>query len=241
MSSPKASEYAPSPGEQLQSQVARAQYDEWNKVFKPVEDRFVADTQRDITSTVTGRANADVAQAMNEASEGSLYNQTSRMSDVPSLWNAAMVSQNLAANKAGGALESGMMSDALEAVTNRSGTLSKNIAAGADIGRTNVLTDARNKLAVRNSYLNAGANVLGTLGMNTIKNIQGGGTGFSPNKNAGRMGQLDLAAMRDAPADYGYALGQIPPLTFKQDLATGFGDRLRAVGNRSLSRGRTRR
>lgn len=240
MSKPKAREYAPSPGEKLQASVAKAQYDEWNKVFKPAEDRFVADTQRDITSTLTGRASADVAQAMDEASGNSLYNQTSRMSDVPSLWNAAMVSQNVAATKAGGNLEAGMMSDALEAITNRSGTLSSNLATGANIGRTNVLTDAKNKLAVRNSYLNAGANVLGSLANTGIRNIQGGGKFFTPNRNEGRMGQLDFAAMRDAPANYGYEEGQVAPLVFEQDLATGFGDRLRAVGNRTLPR-RTRR
>jgi len=163
------------------------------------------------------------------------------MSDVPSLWNAAMVSQNVAATKAGGNLESGMMSDALEAITNRSGTLSSNLATGANIGRTNVLTDAKNKLAVRNSYLNAGANVLGSLANTGIRNIQGGGKFFTPNRNEGRMGQLDFAAMRDAPANYGYEEGQVAPLVFEQDLATGFGDRLRAVGNRTLPRRRTRR
>jgi IS5 family transposase len=89
-----------------------------------------------------------------------------------------MVSQNVAATKAGGSIESGMMSDALEAVTNRSGTLSKNLAAGANIGRTNVLNEAKNKLAVRNSYLNAGANVLGSLANTGIRNIQGGGKFF---------------------------------------------------------------
>jgi hypothetical protein len=243
MSKPKAREYAPSPGEKLQASVAKAQYDEWNKVFKPAEDRFVADTQRDITSTVTGRANADVAQALGDASTGSGYRQTQNMSDIGGLWNAAMVSQNVAATKAGGSIESGMMSDALEAVTNRSGTLSKNIAAGANIGRTNVLNEAKNKLAVRNAYWNAGAKVGGSLLNQGMKNIGGGGSFFSPNVNEGRVGQYDTGAIEKMDPNTPIMIEDLPRYQNSTQTTGGFlgnlKSRLAVTSNRS--RGRTRR
>ena len=197
MSSPKQKEYGPSPGEKLQAGVAKAKYDEWNAVFKGVDDRFVSDASRDLSSTLKGRANADVVQALGDASTGSMYRQTQNMSDIGGLWNAALNSQNLAANTSAGNVQAGLRSDAVEGITNRSGTLSANLAQGARIGNSNVLNEAKNKLQVRNAYYNAGATVLGQGIKTGMENIAGEGSFFKPNWNEGKMNQYDLAAMKE--------------------------------------------
>ena len=196
MSSPKQKDYGPSPGEQLQAGIAKAKYDEWNAVFKGVDDRNVSDARRDLSSTFKGRANADVVQALGDASTGSTYRQTQNMSDIGGLWNAALNSQNLAANTSAGNVQAGLRSDAVEGITNRSGTLSANLAQGARIGNSNVLNEAKNKLQVRNAYLNAGATVLGQGIKTGMENIGGGGSFFKANRNEGRMGQVDVEAYR---------------------------------------------
>lgn len=193
MGSPKRSEYEPSPGEKLQAGVAKAKWDEWNAIFKGVDDRNVSDARRDFSSTLKGRANADVVQALGDASTGSGYRQTQNMSDIGGLWNTALSSQNLAADTSAGNIEAGLRSDALEGIYNRSGTLSTNLAHGANIGRTNVLNEAKNKLQVRNAYYNAGARVLSQAAKTGMQNIGGGGSFFKPNWNEGRMGQVNLA------------------------------------------------
>ena len=199
MSSPKQKDYGPSPGEQLQAGIAKAKYDEWNAVFKGVDDRNVSDARRDLSSTFKGRANADVVQALGDASTGSTYRQTQNMSDIGGLWNAALNSQNLAANTSAGNVQAGLRSDAVEGITNRSGTLSANLAQGARIGNSNVLNEAKNKLQVRNAYLNAGATVLGQGIKTGMENIGGGGSFFKANRNEGRMGQVDVEAYKANP------------------------------------------
>tara|TARA_R110000868_G_scaffold368864_2_gene632059 strand:- start:980 stop:1675 length:696 start_codon:yes stop_codon:yes gene_type:complete len=199
MSSPKQKDYGPSPGEKLQAGVAKAKYDEWNAVFKGVDDRNVSDARRDLSSTFKGRANADVVQSLGDASTGSTYRQTQNMSDIGGLWNAALNSQNLAANTSAGNVQAGLRSDAVEGITNRSGVLSANLAQGASIGNSNILNEAKNKLQVRNAYLNAGAKVLGQ-GIETgMENIGGGGSFFKANRNEGRMGQVDVEAYKANP------------------------------------------
>ena len=240
MSSPKQKEYGPSPGEKLQAGVAKAKYDEWNAVFKGVDDRFVSDASRDLSSTLKGRANADVVQALGDASTGSMYRQTQNMSDIGGLWNAALNSQNLAANTSAGNVQAGLRSDAVEGITNRSGTLSANLAQGARIGNTNVLTDAKNKLQVRNAYWNAGAKVIGA-GIETgMNNIGGGGSFFSPNVNEGRVGQVNLAEYDKNPN-----ASTIPRYQNSTQTTGGIMGNLRSrfeiAGNRSRGRRSVRR
>lgn len=229
MSKPKQKEYAPSESEKLQASVAKAKYDEWEAVFEPAEDRFISDTQRDITSTLTGRASADVTQALDQSSEGTEYRQASgNMGNISALWNSAMVAQNDLATKTGGAVESNIMSDALEAVTNKSGVLSKNLAGAAKIGQSNVLNQAKNKLAVRNAYWNAGAKVLGSGLQAGISNVQGGGSFFTPNANQNVMGRLDFASMREGGGLNAYGTPDRPYLTMQARPATSLGERLRS-------------
>jgi len=245
MSKPKQKEYEASPGEKLQAGVAKAKYDEWNAVFKGVDDRFVSDARRDLSSTLKGRANADVVQALGDASTGSMYRQTQNMSDIGGLWNAALTSQNLAANTSAGNIKRGLESDAVEAITNRSGTLSANLAQGARIGNTNVLTDAKNKLQVRNAYWDAGAKVGGSLLNQGMKNIGGGGSFFSPNVNEGRVGQYDTGAIENMDPNTRIRIEDLPRYQNSTQTTGGFlgnlKSRLGVTANRSRGRRSVRR
>lgn len=195
---PKKQEYKPSEPEKLNAAVAKAEKDYFDKNYGPLLRRLrdITDT-KDFSNISTGRAGADVLQALTSRPTLQAAQSVDAAADIAS----AGGSQQLEAERTAlGAKREGQVG-VLGTGRGQQADAVSGLSRAANIQSTSDLSTARDKLMIRDARLQAGLNVGGTLLGQGIQNRRSGdgGSFFSPaglgkTQDDGTLGRLDVGS-----------------------------------------------
>mgnify|MGYP003115864216 CR=1 FL=1 len=195
---PKKQEYKPSEPEKLSASVAKAEKDYFDENYGPLLRRLrdITDT-KDFSDISTGRAGADVMQAL--TSRPTL--QAARSVDAAADIASAGGSQQLEAERTALAAKREGQIGVLGTARGQQADAVSGLSRAANIQSTSDLSKARDKQMIRDARLQAGLNVGGTLLGQGIQNRRSGkgGSFFTP-AGLGKMqdnstlGRLDVGS-----------------------------------------------
>jgi hypothetical protein len=189
-SKPKKSDYGPSAEETALAKISSQEQKYYQQKYSPkIKQAMEAAMKEDITSTVQGRAQADVMQAL--SSKPSL--QAARSVDAAADMASAASAQQLQAGAQALAGQKQRQVGALGLARGEAGVATQGLSQAARVATTSQLAEAQRKQMVREAKLAAGAQLAGAAAGQGFENIAGGGSFFTPKALQSPTG--DLAGM----------------------------------------------
>lgn len=190
-SKPKAQDYKASEGEKASASVAMAEYQYFKQKYDPLlqqmRDKSLTE---DVQSSLRGRANADTMQALTSQPS---YQQTQSNTAAGDMAQAYQ-GQLGVANVSGKNIQNTMQTNVLGTARGQAADAQTGMAQASRLATSQALTRAQANQQVAQAKMNAGV-ALGTAFLGEgAKNIGGGGTFLSPNKNAGTGQATALAS-----------------------------------------------
>lgn len=203
-SKPKAQDYKPTESEKASASVALAEYRNFKKKYDPLLQQMRDKSmQEDVSGTLRARANADTMQALTSDSS---YQQT-QANDLSSDMSKAYQGQLGIANTQAKDISNKMRTNVLGTARGQAADAQTGMAQASRLATSEALTRAKAKQEVAEAKFDSAVQIGSSMGQQGAKNIQGGGTFFTPNKNEGIPGagvnlasglrdRLDIAARR---------------------------------------------
>jgi phage/plasmid-associated DNA primase len=156
---PKKSEYKASEAEKTEAKIAQKEYLDYKRKYSPLLEAAKIDSERDYSSLLKGRANADIAQTTAfpslRAAENSYLGAATASNAAKAMLEAGITATNIKdTNK----------TNVLAAARKQATTTQQGLSQAARIGTSNILADSRNKMLVRG----ATAQALGDIGTSTM-------------------------------------------------------------------------
>lgn len=181
-SKPKQSDYKPSEAEKASASVAKAEYDYFKQKYDPLLQQMRDQSlTEDVQSGLRGRANADTMQALTAQPS---YQQTQNLSiagDLAQAYQGQLGIANTEAKKIQNTMQTGVLGTA----RGQAADAQTGMAKASRLATSSALTRAKAKQDVAQAKLNAAVQLGSAVVSEGAKNIGGGGTFFTPNKNAG--------------------------------------------------------
>lgn len=179
---PKKSEYQATESEKASAAVAMAEYkyfkEKYGPLLRQMRDQSLTE---DTTSTLRGRANADTMQALTSTPQYQNTQSLGRAGDMAQAYQGQLG----IANEAGKKIQNTAQTNVLGTARGQAADAQSGMAKASRLATSEALTRAKAKQDVRMARLNAATQVATAMVGEGAKNIQGGGTFFTPNKNAG--------------------------------------------------------
>lgn len=184
---PKRSDYAASTEETTLGRIASDQNRYYQQKYAPKLRQAMQSAMRDdFTSARKGRAQADTMQAL--TNRPSL--QAARSVDAAADMASAATAQQLQGDIEGTALQRSRQTGILGLAQGEANDATRGLSEAARVATTSQLADAQNKQMVREARLGAATSLAGTLGVQGMENIAGGGTFFTPKAVSGGLGSV---------------------------------------------------
>jgi len=197
---PKSQDYQASAAEQASASTAMAEYQYFKQKYDPLLQQMRDQSlTADVQSGLRGRAGADTMQALTSAPSYAQTQSATRTGDIAQAYQGQLGVANVAAKD----IQNKMQTNVLGTARGQAADAQTGMAQASRLATSEALTRARANQDVAQAKLNAAVDIGSAFVGSGLKNIQGGGTFFTPNMNAGIPGSGTR-------------------------LASGFGERLRA-------------
>ena len=187
-SSPKKSDYEAGPEELAAASVAQHSWNDFKTKYQPLllemRDRSV---KAEVGDTVRGRANADAMQALTDPAN--LNVRQVGNTDVESSVGLGLLGQLGEANETVAQADADQSLGVLSAARGQAATAQAGLSQAARLESSERLNEARNKASSAQAKFNAAVQVGSALAGSGLRNINGGGSFFTPN-----AGTMDVAA-----------------------------------------------
>ena len=203
-SKPKAADYKPSEAEKASASVAMAEYQYFKEKYDPLlqqmRDKSLTE---DVQSSLRGRANADVMQALSTPSYQAASSPTAA-GDMAQALTGQLGAANVAATQVQNTMQTGVLGTARgQAADAQSG-----MAQASRLATSSALEKARANQQVAQAKQAAVAQIGSTVVAQGIENRASGGTFFTPNDP--KTGAVSSLKDRLAYSTYGTAAGNYP-------------------------------
>lgn len=181
-SKPKQQDYKPSEAEKASASVAMAEYQNFKKKYDPLlqEMRDKSRTE-DVTTTLRGRANADTMQALTSQPSYQATQSNTSAGDMAQAYQGQLG----IANTSGKDIQNKMQTSVLGTARGQAADAQTGMAQASRLGTSQALTRAKANQDVAQAKMNAATKIGTAVVGEGLKNKEGGGTFFTPNKNAG--------------------------------------------------------
>ena len=152
--SPKQSDYQATRSEKMSADIAKQKADFFSQNYMPVMKAQLGDAEMDMTGTIEGRANADIAQAVDNS--GMAYDEAVTGRAQEELMRAKTQAGGAAASRALAARNSAG-TNILGAVQGQQDIVGQSRQTLANLDTQELLSDNQNRMDTRNAAINAGA------------------------------------------------------------------------------------
>lgn len=190
-SKPKAQDYKPSEAEKASASVAMAEYQYFKQKYDPLLQQMRDQSlTADVQSGLRGRANADTMQALTSQPSYQQTQSNTAAGDMAQAYQGQLGVANVSAKD----IQNKMQTNVLGTARGQAADAQTGMAQASRLATSQALTRAKANQAVAQAKMNAGVKVGSAFIGEGIKNIAGGGTFFTPNKNAGTNSGTSLAS-----------------------------------------------
>ena len=190
-SKPKAQDYKASEAEKASASVAMAEYQYFKQKYDPLlqqmRDKSLTE---DVQSSLRGRANADTMQALTSQPSYQQTQSNTAAGDMAQAYQGQLGVANVSAKE----IQNQMQTNVLGTARGQAADAQTGMAQASRLATSQALTRAKANQAVAQAKMNAGVKLGSAFIGEGIKNIEGGGTFLTPNKNAGTNSGVDLAS-----------------------------------------------
>jgi hypothetical protein len=188
---PKSQDYQASAAEQASASTAMAEYQYFKQKYDPLLQQMRDQSlTADVQSGLRGRAGADAMQALTAQPSYQQTQSPTLAGDLAQAYQGQLGVANVAAKD----IQNKMQTNVLGTARGQAADAQTGMAQASRLATSEALTRARANQDVAQAKINAAANIASSFLGEGAKNIQGGGTFFTPSMNAGTPKGRGLAS-----------------------------------------------